>query len=134
MEIKPIDREKLLRQANVRVRSEALSDGSTVFNLHVGDNVFACFSQAHAEEAADAIAVAIKNAEMGDRSANRASSHVVGVRSQNPLRTKALHFLNEARWFITASLGAATLAKDRRMLEHLEHLESDAAYVARQVE
>lgn len=54
-----------LDQANIHVAKEILSDGSAVFNLHIGDREFPCYSERHAHEAAARIADALANASNG---------------------------------------------------------------------
>jgi hypothetical protein len=56
-----------LRHANVRIQEQILSDGSKVYDLHIGDREFPCLSEKHATDAAIAIGVALMNASNGPR-------------------------------------------------------------------
>lgn len=54
-----------LDQADIRVKMETLSDGSIVYNLHIGEREFPCYSRRHADEALRHIAAALHNASNG---------------------------------------------------------------------
>lgn len=56
-----------LRQADIRVLEETLTDGSKVYNLHIGEREFPCFSEGHANRALMDIAAALAYASNGPR-------------------------------------------------------------------